>query len=380
VIKVANIIEDGRVAGPQVRMIEVAKKLNKKEFETVLIIPKKSSQSLKTRLINNNITYKELSLHRLTKKKRQLFLFATLFIYEIFFLYRFLKKNNFNIVHVSGGIWQWKGIFAGKLAGCKVIWHLNDTSMPFSIKVIGGLMANIADGFIMAGRRVERYYSDVIKTNGKIVKIIHAPVNCREFNTESVETNPDIESVQGVKITTVANINPVKGLDTFIKMAKLLSEKHKNLVFFIVGPVFKDQSKYFDYLSVMIAKSNLKNIRFLGGGHDIKSILKSTDIYVCSSNSEASPVAVWEAMSMNVPIVSTDVGDVSLFLKDVSGVGNYREMAKSIEGFILNKEKAESVGDELRDIALINFDSSIIATLHEEIYKEVLGISKSHAY
>jgi len=138
VIKVANIIEDGRAAGPQVRMIEVAKKLNKKEFETVIIIPKKSSQSLKTRLIKNNITYKELSLHRLTKQKRQLFLFATLFIYEIFFLYRFLKNNNFNIVHVSGGIWQWKGVIAGKLAGCKVIWHLNDTSMPFFIKTVGG--------------------------------------------------------------------------------------------------------------------------------------------------------------------------------------------------------------------------------------------------
>jgi glycosyltransferase involved in cell wall biosynthesis len=380
VIKVANIIEDGRVAGPQVRMIEVAKKLNKKEFETVIIIPKKSSQSLKTRLIKNNITYKELSLHRLTKQKRQLFLFATLFIYEIFFLYRFLKNNNFNIVHVSGGIWQWKGVIAGKLAGCKVIWHLNDTSMPFFIKTVGGVIANIADGFIMAGKKTEDYYSDVVKVKGKIVKVIHAPVNFREFNTESVEPNPDIESFQGVKITTVANINPVKGLETFIKMANLLSEKHKNLVFFIVGPVFKEQSKYFDYLSTMIIKFNLKNIRFLGGDQDIKSILKSSDIYVCSSNSEASPVAVWEAMSMKVPVVSTDVGDVSLFLKDVVGVGNYREMAKSIEGFILNKEKAESVGDELRDIALINFDSSIIATLHEEIYKEVLGISKSHVY
>ena len=242
------------------------------------------------------------------------------------------------------------------------------------------MIANIADGFIMAGKKTEDYYSDVVKVKGKIVKVIHAPVNFREFNTESVEPNPDIESFQGVKITTVANINPVKGLETFIKMANLLSEKHKNLVFFIVGPVFKEQSKYFDYLSTMIIKFNLKNIRFLGGDQDIKSILKSSDIYVCSSNSEASPVAVWEAMSMKVPVVSTDVGDVSLFLKDVVGVGNYREMAKSIEGFILNKEKAESVGDELRDIALINFDSSIIATLHEEIYKEVLGISKSHVY
>ena len=373
-IKIANIIEDGRIAGPQVRMIEVAKELNKKEFETVIIIPKKNSQSLKTRLINNDISFKELPLHRLTRNKRQLFAFATLFIYELFFLHRFLKRNNFNIVHVSGGIWQWKGVIAGKLAGCKVIWHLNDTSMPSSIKIVGGLIANIADGFIMAGKKVERYYSDVIKTNGKIVKIIHSPVNCREFNPEIVEHNSDIESFQGVKITTVANINPVKGLETFIKMANLLSEKHKNLVFFIVGPVYKDQIKYFDYLSMMIGEFNLKNLRFLGGGQDIKSILRSTDIYVCSSNSEASPVAVWEAMSMNVPIVSTNVGDVSLFLKDVADVSNYKEMAKGVEHFILNKKKTGLVGTELRDIALMNFDAPIIAALHEEIYKGVLGI------
>ena len=45
----------------------------------------------------------------------------------------------------------------------------------------------------------------------------------------------------------------------------------------------------------------------------IRSLLNQSDIYVCSSNYESSPVSIWEAMSMELPIVSTDVGDLSKY-------------------------------------------------------------------
>ena len=49
---------------------------------------------------------------------------------------------------------------------------------------------------------------------------------------------------------------------------------------------------------------------------DEPSFLKSGDIFVYTSISESGPMAVWEAMAMGKPIVTTDVGSVSQYLKN----------------------------------------------------------------
>ena len=42
----------------------------------------------------------------------------------------------------------------------------------------------------------------------------------------------------------------------------------------------------------------------------MKKHLVASDLYICTSKFEASPVAVWEAMSVGLPVISTDVGDL----------------------------------------------------------------------
>ena len=49
---------------------------------------------------------------------------------------------------------------------------------------------------------------------------------------------------------------------------------------------------------------------------DLEKEIIIIDIYICTSNNEASPLSVWEAMSMEKAIISTDVGDVGKFIDD----------------------------------------------------------------
>ena len=71
-----------------------------------------------------------------------------MFPFEVLMLSRLLKKNGFDIVHVSGGSWQFKGILAAKLADIKIIWELNDTYVPFIIRVIFFFLSKLANSFI----------------------------------------------------------------------------------------------------------------------------------------------------------------------------------------------------------------------------------------
>ena len=42
--------------------------------------------------------------------------------------------------------------------------------------------------------------------------------------------------------------------------------------------------------------------------NDIPQLLANSDVFVCSSLSEAGPITVYEAMSMKIPVITTDVG------------------------------------------------------------------------
>jgi glycosyltransferase involved in cell wall biosynthesis len=57
-------------------------------------------------------------------------------------------------------------------------------------------------------------------------------------------------------------------------------------------------------------------IRLLGHRDDVPRILKAADVFVLSSQYEASPVAVLEAMSAGLPVVALDVGAVSDMVED----------------------------------------------------------------
>ena len=41
----------------------------------------------------------------------------------------------------------------------------------------------------------------------------------------------------------------------------------------------------------------------------VRQLISIIDIYICSSDNEVSTWSVWEAMSMEKAIISTDVGD-----------------------------------------------------------------------
>ena len=65
-IKIANIIEDARLAGPQIRMIRVAPAI-KNTINTTILMPKKNSRELQKICKKLNIKYLSLSLTTLNK-------------------------------------------------------------------------------------------------------------------------------------------------------------------------------------------------------------------------------------------------------------------------------------------------------------------------
>ncbi len=380
-MRVANIIEDARIAGPQIRNLKVSKTLNKKIFVT-LIFPKENSKILENLCRTHNVDYLSLSLTTIKRSLIGIFFYIFSFPFEVFKLAKILKKNNYDLVHVSGGCWQSKGVFAAKIAQIKVVWELNDTYTPTLVRVFFFFFSRMANGFIFASNRTRKYYKKFISINTKSF-VIQSPVDINLFDPNKKIKNEKFLNQKKFKkkiiIATVGNINPNKGHITFLKTAKNLMEYQKKIIFIVVGPIYKSQKKYFKFLKNFVKSNNIRNIYFTGPKEDIRPLLKSTDIYVCTSNNESSPLAVWEAMAMKKPIVSTNVGDVSKFVKNhkngyVVNVKDDKSLAKCLSNLIKNTTARKKFGNLSRKTAKYKLNLDLCANLHLKAYKNIMLI------
>lgn len=376
--RIAIILEEGRFGGPQRWIASVSGRLKKSGFDLIVVFPAFDSKQFHEELNLEEVETRRISLHRLTKEKTHLIKFVISFIPETLSLYKLLKQEKVDVVHCNNS-WQFKGVIAGRLARKKIIWHLHETATPFFINSIFKLSAKkIADAFIAAGERVRAYYLSDKRLSEKQIMEIQAPVDTAVFDPESVKEDQKIADYPGLKIITVGNINPLKGIEYFIEMSSVLNKQYNNLSFFVIGSHFVSQKAYSDKMVRMTQKYDLDNLHFCGSSENISSVLKAADIYVCSSIAEASPISVWEAMSMGKAIVSTDVGDVAKFIKDgesgfVVPIKDAVTLAERVELLIKNANLRKKVGANARNIAIKNLDVDICVKKHAEFYKKIIA-------
>ncbi len=374
-MKVINLIEEGRIGGPQYRILRVIPHLVFFGVETIVILPQNNSSIFQDNLIEADIQFNVVPLTTMRKHPKQVITYLLKFLPELFFLTLLIRKLNPDIVHVSGGSWQIKGVLAGRLACCKVVWHLNDTKTPKVLKLLFQVIKPLANAFITAGNRVQEYYLPNEKK--RPIFNISAPVDCSVFSPSLVRKKCS-EDVS--RIITVANINPTKGLEIFIEIAAILSNKiDRSMEFRIVGPIYDSQRKYFEKLKNLERKFKLKNLFFVGYVDDIRKELANADIYVCTSLAEASPTSVWEALAMGKPSVTTNVGEVNKVIEnEISGIisknNDPQELSKIIEYLLLHKEAAKTMGKKACVRAKKLLDVKVIAKQHYEAYRKIIEI------
>lgn len=374
-LRVANIIEEGRYGGPQSRICSVAERLKEYGVETLIICPLKGSERLYNEAVHRKIEINRISMRRLNRSKKAILQYFLTFPREVHSLWRILRDKDVDIVHCNSAR-QLKGVIAGRLARKKVIWHLHDTWNPFVIRALFAILAFVADYFIVAGERVHRYYISKTFYRYKPAKIIQAPVDTLFYNPDIAYSDSIISAKKGIKVLTVGNINPAKGYEFFIEAA-YRCKINDEICFWIVGMSINTQKNYYKRLQTMAKKLVHSNLLFYGPSDDIRAILKSADIYVCSSIYEASPVSVWEAMAMEKAIITTDVGDVAHFIKsDESGfvvpVGDSRAIAEILKKLIKNQTLREKLGRNAREVACRQLDLNIAVKRHFEAYRECL--------
>ncbi len=376
-MRVINILEEGRYGGPQRRITAVAERLRDFGVDTVVVMPKVDSGVFYDNLVKAGVEVRRIMLHRLTRQTSHLIKYILFFPFEVFLLYRLLKKEGPDLVHCNSS-YQFKGAIAAKLAGVPVVWHLNDTSTMRLLKMVFEKIAYYcADAFILTSRRVFDYYLKDTPLERIPSQEIQVPVNGDVFDPAKTTPDSRLSEWSGKKVLIVSNVNPIKAIGDFIEMAGKLGKEDDSICFYIAGPIYDSQASYYEKLRNLAYSTGVsQRIVFLGAVNDVPSVLEPADIFVYTSRSESGPASVWEAMAMGKAIVSTDVGAVNQYIEDgVSGfivpVGDVQKLAHKVRLLLDDEGLRHEMGTRARHVALDRLSVETAAGLHADFYKSV---------
>ncbi|NLH17888.1 MAG: glycosyltransferase family 4 protein [Phycisphaerae bacterium] len=327
-MRILNCFLDNRRCGATLRGRRVADHLRTNGIETVFVLNRKQApddlfDGYGHRMLRN------LQLVRKESPIRSVLLFLLYAPYNLWILCRWIRRKQIDVVQTNG-ILNVLPALAARLTGRKVLWLLNDMSIPpVLVFFLRPLVRRWSWRIGLCARKLgDHYFADDAVARRKFVLLV-PPIESDQWRPEAVDPEPvrqvrsqfNLEGKSPV-IAAIGNLNPAKGYEYFIEMAALLRRKIHSAVFVVAGSRLDSQKRYAQQIDRLIDRHGLRDsIRFLGYWRDVRIVLAVCDVFVLSSVREGNPTTVLEAMAMRRPVVAAEVGGVREQIEDgVSGV------------------------------------------------------------
>jgi glycosyltransferase involved in cell wall biosynthesis len=236
----------------------------------------------------------------------------------LFYIYRFIKDHDIDIVHTHSSKAGILGRLAARLAGVKAIVH---TVHGWSFH---GFQFRPAYYLYLFLEKVCAYFSSAIivvsqcdkmrglrsgiGTPGKY-RLIRYYIERDEFGDKAcaLRLRRDLGlSPSDLIVGTVACLKPQKSPLDFVRVAADVLKAVPRAKFVLVGDgVLRER------VSALISNLGLeKDIVLTGWRRDIPAVMSCFDVFVLTSLWEGLPIVVLEAMASFLPVVATDTGGI----------------------------------------------------------------------
>jgi glycosyltransferase involved in cell wall biosynthesis len=173
-------------------------------------------------------------------------------------------------------------------------------------------------------------------------------------------------------VAFIGRLVPWKGLEVFIRSAKLVMKKYEDVEFLVVGggPLLKNHGD----------SEKSEQIHFVGpqSPGKIPQLLDSINILVLPSYTENVPTVVLEAMAKQIPVIATHVGGIPEVVSHgetgfLFPPGDFRSCANYILHLIENPEEIEMMGKKGRELSENYHNIENVARMAEEFYERLLS-------
>jgi glycosyltransferase involved in cell wall biosynthesis len=177
----------------------------------------------------------------------------------------------------------------------------------------------------------------------------------------------------------VGRVMPEKDLDTWLRAAALVADRHPTARFVLVGEG-RDGTTQRHLQSLAAALGIASYVTFAGYRDDLLPAYASFDVFMLTSRREGLPNSILEAMAMGLPVVTTDVaGAKELVLDGQTGFvlpqGDVHGLAQAALALVDNDSLRLRMGQTGRERVDREFSFTQRLQHIEELYGRMLGSS-----
>ncbi len=281
-------------------------------------------------------------------------------------LYRFLRENKFDIVHIHPERAFFWHVLTVKKTGVKRIIRTIHSVFTLSgylrfKRLIQRAIANkifsvdfIAVSYSTAEVEKKIFFNKTILIPNWVDQNQFAPVR-DEAEYRKLKEELGISS-KDIVIVSVGSCTEVKKHDAIITAMAEIFKETKNLIYLHIG-----EGPLQEHEKILAVKLGISSkIKFLGQIENVQKVLAASDIYVSASSYEGFGLSCLEAASCSIPSVVYNVEGLKDIVKDgENGIlvdPNSNAMATAVKELIRNEKLRKQMGIRSRERVLKYFN------------------------
>jgi len=382
-IRVLSVLHNPFFGGPQNQVLRLAAPLRERGFSTLAVLPEEAGNAF-DRLTEGGIDVVRLPLGRIRKRldwevqRKALRTVAG----DVPRLRRLIENEGVDLVVVHGLV-NPQGAIAARLGRRAVVWQVLETILPRPVRLAYvPIVRLLASAVMSTGQAVADAHPGLPRDPRRLF-VFFPPVDTRLFAPDEDDRSAIREALDiragEIVVGCVTNFAPLKGLDLFIAVARAVTEARSDVRFALFGRPLETHVEYVD--EVLGRADDLQSdgrLIVLDPGREVSRHLRAMDVFLASAISEGLPTNILEAMSMGLPVVSTDVGAIHEAVMDgetglLSPPGDVHSLIRQVVRLIENPHERDALGSAGRARAVAEFDVERCADVHAQAFEAALA-------
>ncbi|MFD2939601.1 glycosyltransferase [Flavobacterium notoginsengisoli] len=362
-MRIVQIIDSLEVGGAERMAVNYANSLAEKIEFSGLIATR--NEGLLLEHINQKVTYLFL------KKKHTIDLNAVLR------LRNYLKKNKVKIIHAHSSSFFIAVLVKLITPGTDIVWH-DHYGVSQDLSLRKNLTLKLSSFFFLG----------IISVNDALKKWANNYLYCQNVTyfpnfiiapTVSLGCS-QLKGKEGRRIICVANLRPQKNHELLINGAAEIHKKFPEWTFHLVGKDFNDS--YSVSLIKKVKELGLsETVFFYGALNNTRDLLQQCEIAVLTSLSEGLPLALLEYGLASLPVVATNVGEISKVIPSIKeglviDSNNLMQYINSVQKLIEDEDSRKLLGKNLNIFVDQNFSEKSILKEYITWLKSLITFTK----
>lgn len=293
-------------------------------------------------------------------------------------LRRYVAENDIDIIHTHGYREDLYALLAGTgkhLIATNHLWKKSNRLLRL-YALIDSIVLTRFDHVVGVSRPILEEMSGIPFLGSRQLSMISNGVNIHRFNSvaeSAIRTELKIPCDK-ILVTTVSSLTREKGHRYLFSALHKLKNQHTAFHSIIVG-----DGPLHDELALLAREFGLTDhITFLGRRDDIANILNGTDIFLLPSTKEGLPMSLLEAMACGTATIATDVGDVSMCVKDgetgiLVAAADDNDLFQALVRLCNNPEYRKHLGTAASELVKSRFSAESMTREYCLLYDRILA-------